>query len=1396
MIQKLSDLSVSSPPKPDSFHDGNPFKADDEDGEDRDISQVMASSRIGVNPFTGQPMGTSPSDENPFYQSRAGGSSSSGGAGYKRPRTPVSSPVSNSPPSKGGTSAPFGRPEVINSESVITSGMSMLQELELSLSNLAASQESQEAALQREKDVKTPDSDCSTGSIDSATSGASGASIEGTRRRRKLPKIPLATSKEGGNHEGPPPLLSSGTIMKSPIHAQSGKESGKDFAAAAASTTSSSMPRSQCEAGNDIHDAQDQGLSKVGQRGSNDSISSLNSIKPRSRTSSTSSTGKGDSLKPGSSNKSENSSPERKTDSVGIAQIEIDNETVRRRLQEKAQELERFHRRELAQLKSIHATTPYVGNGHYPSLSVSSAADSTVRKISTVTAPTVKDEPIITSPSKTELKEESALAFKSKPPPRPTAPPRYENVKPLTHTDVVDLEPLTTQPQSAFKSLSVTNSSSSEAEIGYQRISVEDSPPPPKYANSSTNTRGSLTKTKVPSSSSVGTETKSTRKKVVKVDKATQKSPTRPVPSSGSGFGFGAKRNSLKRDEKKSGDKYSSLPRTRSRKRSEGISKRVGDDDDEKDVERNQRGSARRKARQLSDPGIVSLEGKDDLSFVLLGRKSERGSDLFEEERGNDEVFTSLRTAEIEKSTKRSLALSEDNTSSTQKPKSRKGHAAMQRGHSQTLRQEVLDQLFKDAAPTTTNTASATSASASSQQRHDDVDAAKRKEERKTVKSSASLSRNSEWTTIHFTPENKKQLEAKRKKLKLEIEKRRRQIEENIRLQNELKRKKLAKSEIRDVQVRNELDKELMRSEKVLRGEFLRDDLRTLEDATDKRGKEEEAVESEQRGKRERECAGRFPPQGIIKPLADDSHHQKMESSQSFYESSQQHSYHDVPATQTRGKSGKSHDKYATMDVGHRSSHLDEFKKQRQSSPRRDYYVGSAASQDYSSPSRQYQGLLTLNPNPDAAVFDTPPLSRRQGHRQYGSQGAELFSHLQQQESSILDDRISLGGGGGILQPLHLDFASEDHMFDCFQRDVEKLEAGIRSAGLSSTNASEAEETPQRKRDSSNAYPFPVKRVLLTLDPKERLSAKNGTSSNGYGVRIIGGKMIPGERVEIGAFVAKISSGPQWRHLREALKEGDRVLEWNGIKLGGKTYEDVQKIVATGDREVEMVIKNEDEGAILSSDSAQQLRQRSKNLQQQQLGTVGYEEVRPMRGSDRERSQSSSSGAHYSRLKIGHHRGGGDDGSAHYASDNEADRILGGIRHNSNARGGAAAAMNIRLSSSLYDNVENSPRSSYMSAAEKEVKRMSKMYSGASNYANPPMHQQQHYQQQHYQQQLQYNSNTESESSSPLVSHYSPNRGAISGVITGNNMSMVNPNEQQQYYRNAYNVISAEQVKI
>jgi hypothetical protein len=36
---------------------------------------------------------------------------------------------------------------------------------------------------------------------------------------------------------------------------------------------------------------------------------------------------------------------------------------------------------------------------------------------------------------------------------------------------------------------------------------------------------------------------------------------------------------------------------------------------------------------------------------------------------------------------------------------------------------------------------------------------------------------------------------------------------------------------------------------------------------------------------------------------------------------------------------------------------------------------------------------------------------------------------------------------------------------------------------------------------------------------------------------------------------------------------GDQVLEWNGIPLKGKTFEDVQKLVSQTEGEVEIVVK-------------------------------------------------------------------------------------------------------------------------------------------------------------------------------------------------------------------------------
>ncbi|GIY79887.1 protein piccolo [Caerostris darwini] len=62
-----------------------------------------------------------------------------------------------------------------------------------------------------------------------------------------------------------------------------------------------------------------------------------------------------------------------------------------------------------------------------------------------------------------------------------------------------------------------------------------------------------------------------------------------------------------------------------------------------------------------------------------------------------------------------------------------------------------------------------------------------------------------------------------------------------------------------------------------------------------------------------------------------------------------------------------------------------------------------------------------------------------------------------------------------------------------------------------------------RKAQNAKAgqkYDFPVKRILLTRDPKDR-----SVSGNGLGMKVVGGKEIPGSNGMIGAYVARIYPG-------------------------------------------------------------------------------------------------------------------------------------------------------------------------------------------------------------------------------------------------------------------------------
>ncbi|NXJ81846.1 PCLO protein, partial [Trogon melanurus] len=98
-------------------------------------------------------------------------------------------------------------------------------------------------------------------------------------------------------------------------------------------------------------------------------------------------------------------------------------------------------------------------------------------------------------------------------------------------------------------------------------------------------------------------------------------------------------------------------------------------------------------------------------------------------------------------------------------------------------------------------------------------------------------------------------------------------------------------------------------------------------------------------------------------------------------------------------------------------------------------------------------------------------------------------------------------------------------------------------------------------------YIFPHTRLKLLRDPKDHT-----VSGNGLGIRVVGGKEIPGSSGEIGAYVAKILPGGNAEQTGKLI-EGMQVLEWNGIPLTGKTYEEVQNIIIQQSGEAEICVR-------------------------------------------------------------------------------------------------------------------------------------------------------------------------------------------------------------------------------
>ncbi|XP_029707502.1 protein piccolo isoform X6 [Takifugu rubripes] len=107
----------------------------------------------------------------------------------------------------------------------------------------------------------------------------------------------------------------------------------------------------------------------------------------------------------------------------------------------------------------------------------------------------------------------------------------------------------------------------------------------------------------------------------------------------------------------------------------------------------------------------------------------------------------------------------------------------------------------------------------------------------------------------------------------------------------------------------------------------------------------------------------------------------------------------------------------------------------------------------------------------------------------------------------------------------------------------------------------------ERRQGKSSSYLFPHLRVKLQRDPKDR-----SVSGNGLGIRVVGGKEVPGSHGEIGAYVAKVLPGGATEQTGKIL-EGMQVLEWNGVPLMGKTYEEVQALVGQPCNEAEVCVR-------------------------------------------------------------------------------------------------------------------------------------------------------------------------------------------------------------------------------
>ncbi|XP_032828245.2 uncharacterized protein LOC116952745 [Petromyzon marinus] len=135
----------------------------------------------------------------------------------------------------------------------------------------------------------------------------------------------------------------------------------------------------------------------------------------------------------------------------------------------------------------------------------------------------------------------------------------------------------------------------------------------------------------------------------------------------------------------------------------------------------------------------------------------------------------------------------------------------------------------------------------------------------------------------------------------------------------------------------------------------------------------------------------------------------------------------------------------------------------------------------------------------------------------------------------------------------------------CYSRhgDAKKMDRSQDGGFQSSSGDHHQRQFPERLQK----YDFPHSRIRLSQDSQER-----SVSGNGFGVRIVGGKEIPGTCGQTGAYIGSILQGGAAEKTGQ-LMEGMQVLEWNGMPLMGRTYEEVQHIVAQQDEDLELCVR-------------------------------------------------------------------------------------------------------------------------------------------------------------------------------------------------------------------------------